>query len=215
MICKYKITGIFLFLVFFFGISTHGFSQNPFQDKHHESKFVFQSIVGFSTGVGNVHFGSRSTRNATPAFRVHQILAYQFNPYFFMGIGGGVDIWNKTAFIPLYLNLSVTMIDKTIAPHWYFNGGYSFKWYGSQKPEGMERVIHGAATGIYGETGIGIKLSQLQKVSFILTFNYTLQQSRIKYSEVGPNETDFSHYVTNRSEVALYHFAGLKLGILY
>lgn len=189
-----------------------GYAQPRGRD--HEKKFVFMTSLGFSAGVGNLKFEERHVPNTIPLYRIQQVLGYQFNNYFFMGIGGGVDIWRKTAFIPLYANFSVNFINKKISPHFYLNTGYSFKWYASQKPEDNTRVIHGSGTGLYGESGLGIQVKAWEKVSFIFTATYTMQQSKLKYSVPVPGE-DFSHYFANRSQNMLYHFIGLKIGILY
>ena len=183
--------------------------------KKTESKFVYLTSVGFSTGVGEIKYEEKKLKNTIPIIRVHQVLAYQFNNYFTLGLGAGLDAWKNTAFIPLYLNLNVNFLDKKTTPLWHLHTGYSFKWYESQKPEDGTRVIHGAKTGLYGETGLGVNIKFLQKVSFLITVNYTVQESQLKYSVINPNEEDFSKYSTNRSKNVLYHFIGIKLGILY
>lgn len=203
---------ILMFSVFF-GITFQVFPQ-AIKNKS-ESKFVYQTSFGFSNGLGKIQFDDRSITNNIPTFKVQQLLAYQFNNYIIAGVGGGLDIWKKSAFIPLYANLSVNFINRNVTPHWYLNVGYAFKWYVSTRPDPMTLVIHGAAPGPYGETGLGIKIRMSDRLSFIITANYMAYYSQINYSVVEPDEIDFSKYATNRSMKTFYHFVGLKVGVMY
>ena len=180
-----------------------------------DSKFVYQSSLSFTSGLGNLNFEERHLANRIPVFGIQQILAYQFNNYVFTGIGTGLDIWSHTAFIPLFANVSVNFTDKKIVPHWYANLGYSFKWYMSSEPEAMTRVIHGATPGFYGESGLGVNVKISDKLSLLILANYKMQNSMLKYSVVIPGQVDFSQYSTNRSQNMFYHFIGLKVAVLY
>lgn len=181
--------------------------------KMKERKFVYMTTAGFSAGVGQLNFeeGTRSIANHIPVFDIHQLIAYQFNPYVFTGIGVGLDIWKHTAFIPIYANVSVNFIDRKITPHWYLNVGYAFKWYISSKPEDITYVIHGSRTGLHGETGLGINIKINDKVSILVVGDYKLQDSHMRYSVNNPHEDK----TTNRETHMLYHFAGVKFSVLY
>ena len=181
--------------------------------KMKESRFVYMTSVGFAAGVGNLNFdnGTRSIANHIPVFDIHQLIAYQFNPYVFTGIGVGVDIWKRTAFIPIYANVSVNFIDRKISPHWYLNVGYAFKWYRSSKPEDITYVVNGSRTGLHGESGIGMNIKVKDHISILILGNYKLQESYLQYSVDNPHEDKF----TNRETRMLYHFLGLKCCVLY
>jgi len=179
------------------------------------SKFVYQSSLSFTSGLGNFYFEERNLPNRIPVVGIQQILAYQFNDYIFTGIGTGLDIWSHTAFIPLFANISVNFTDKKIVPHWYANVGYSFKWYMSPEPEAMTRVINGATPGLYGESGFGINVKISDKIALLVLANYKMQNSQLKYSVAIPGQVDFSQYSTNRSKNVFYHFVGLKVAVLY
>lgn len=178
-----------------------------------ESRFVYSTGLGFVSGVGYLNFenDTRHIKNGIPVIDVHQLIAYQFNPYVFTGIGVGVDIWKHTAFIPIYANVSVNFIDKKVSPHWYLNAGYSFKWYVSNQPEMSDFVIYGSKTGLYGETGLGINVKVKDKVSILVVANYKLQDSYLRYSVNNEHEDLF----TNRETRMLYHFVGFKFAVIY
>lgn len=183
------------------------------RQKQKESRFVYMTSAGFSAGVGLLHLenDSRHISNNIPVFDIHQLIAYQFNPYVFTGIGVGVDIWKKTAFIPIYANVSVNFINRKISPHWYLNVGYAFKWYRSSKPEDITYVIHGSRTGLHGESGLGLNVKVKDKVSILILGNYKLQSSYLRYSVNNIHEDK----TTNREAPMLYHFVGLKCCVLY
>ncbi len=180
-----------------------------------DSKFVFMTTIGVAGGVGSIKIPDREIQNRLFAIQVNQLLAYQFNPYFFMGVNLGIDFWRYTAFIPLTLNLSVNFTKTRIKPHWFANMGYSFKWYMNQKPELTTKVIQGGNPGPVVETGLGINIKVSEKVSLLILATYKMQHSCVKYSVEIPNEPDNSEYFTNAEKNHHYHFGGVKFGILY
>lgn len=206
----------FLRLILLMGIiiiSTSSFAQNKF--KKEDGKFVYLSSIAFGKGFNDIKFEERTVQNNIAVISVHQVLAYKFNPYLVVGMGAGYDMWRKTGFIPLYSHITVNFIDNKWTPFFYLNAGYSFKWYVTQKPEPMTRVIHGAKTGAYGESGLGLSMKMNDKFSLLFSVNYKLQQTEINYSVPEPDQPDLSQIATNRSAFALYHFLGFKLGFLF
>lgn len=180
-----------------------------------ERKFIYMTSVGYASGVGNIELENKIVANKTFNISVNQLLGYQFNPYFQLGLGFGFDFWRHTAFIPLYLNLTVNFTDTKIQPLFYANMGYSFKWYISSVPETMDRVVHGTKSGPMGEAGLGMRININEKISMIIAACYKNQYSDIRYSIVNPNEQDYSAYTTNARKNALYHFAGVRLGVQF
>ncbi len=180
-----------------------------------ERKFVYMTSVGYATGLGQIELENKTVINKNFNVSVNQLLGYQFNPYFHMGIGMGFDFWHYTAFIPVYLNLTVNFLDRKISPVFYANMGYGFKWYISSVPEKMDRVIHGTKAGPMGEAGLGVKIRLTDRVTMMIAACYKNQYSDIRYSVLKPNEQDFSAYSTNSVQKVLYHFAGVRLGIQY
>lgn len=196
------------------------------------SRFLYMSSLGYSGGVGNIdlldyrsdaflpiHYEENSIlktiRNKNFNVQVNQLFAYQFNNYFYMGLGAGIDFWHYTAFVPLYLNLSVNMLDRRIAPTAYLNLGYSFKWYISSQPETMTRVVHGSNAGPMGEFGLGMRIKFNDHLGLLIAGTYKVQHSAIRYTIPDAAAGDFSAYYTNATQNLLYHFAGIRLGFQY
>jgi hypothetical protein len=183
--------------------------------KKEEAKFVYLSSLSFAKGINDINFAGRTVKNNIALVSMNQVIAYKFIPYLYVGIGAGYDMWQKTGFIPLYTSLNVNFMKGNWSPFFYLNTGYSFKWYLTQKPESMTRVIHGSKTGFYGESGLGLKMKMNEKFSLLLSVNYKLQQSHISYSVQDPDQPDLSQISTNSSTLALYHFLGFRLGFLF
>ena len=189
---------------------------------HQISRWSFMTSVGYVNGVGHIDLkypdGSlvKSVDNSIPNFQIHQLLAYQFDNIFTMGIETGFDIWRHTAFIPVCLNLSINMTDYTkVAPMTFLNLGWGFKWYGQTKPESTDRVVHGTNWGPTGDFGLGMRVRFTDKLSLVIAGVYKMQFSKIGYSIVEPGEQDYSDLYPNQYQNAFYHFAGVKIGIAY
>lgn len=191
----------------------NAFSQN--RRPTPERKFIYMTSVGYATGLGQIVLEQQTVQNRNFAVSVNQLLGYQFNPYFHMGLGAGFDIWRHTAFIPLYLNLTVNFTNTKFVPVFYTNLGYSFKWYVSSVPEKMTHVVHGTTSGPMGEAGLGLRINLNERLSILLAACYKAQYTDIRYTILKPGEQDFSAYSTNTSKNVLYHFAGVRLGIQY
>lgn len=193
------------------------------QSKGHQvSRFTFMTSVGYTNGVGNINLkdldGSlvKTVKNNIPNFQIHQLLAYQFDNIFTMGIETGFDIWRRTAFIPIYLNLSINMTNATkVAPMTFFNLGWGFKWYGQTTPESSDKVVHGTSWGPSGEFGLGMRVRFTDKLSLVIAGVYKMQYSKIGFSVTEPGETDYSDLYPNRYQNTFYHFAGVKIGLAY
>lgn len=180
-----------------------------------ERKFIYMTSVGYATGVGQIALEQQTVQNRNFDISVNQLLGYQFNPYFQLGLGAGFDFWKHTAFIPIYLNITVNFTKTKFVPVFYANMGYSFKWYVSSVPEKMDHVVHGTKTGPMGEAGIGMRINLNEKISLLLAACYKNQYTDIRYTILQPDEPDFSAYSTNKQKNVLYHFAGIRLGIQY
>ena len=180
-----------------------------------ERKFIYMTSVGYATGLGQIILEQQTVQNKNFDISVNQLLGYQFNPHFQLGLGAGFDFWKHTAFIPIYLNITVNFTKTKFVPLFYTNLGYSFKWYVSSVPEKMDRVVHGTKTGPMGEAGIGMRINLNEKLSLVLAACYKTQYTDIRYTILQPDEPDFSAYSTNKHENVFYHFAGVRLGLQY
>lgn len=190
--------------------------------KQQQKRFVFMTSLGFSSGFGQINLPNNTrtvenwkvVSNKNTNIMLHQLMGYQFNNYFYMGVGAGMDIWKRTAFIPLYLNLSVNMIDRKISPTLYLNMGYGFKWYMEAAPEPVDHVIHGSTAGPMGEAGLGLNIRINSRISILISGVYKAQLTSIRYTS-HPENMDYASMLTDDLKNQLYHFAGFRVGIMY
>ncbi|MBQ6071530.1 MAG: hypothetical protein IKQ75_05130 [Bacteroidales bacterium] len=188
-----------------------------------EKRFVFMSSIGFASGAGSLKLPDYTRTvedwmvviNKNTNVMIHQFIGYQFNNNFQLGIGAGIDIWKRTAFIPLYLGMNVIMLDKRVAPVFTLNLGYGFKWYMQSTPEAVTHVIHGSDPGPMGEAAIGLRIRFKNRLSIMFTALYKLQVTSIRYTS-NPANMDYASILTDDiKKNQLYHFAGVRVGLLY
>ena len=176
------------------------------QDAPH---FVYQSSLSFAYGMGKNFTGSDTLANSNFSFEIQQLLAYQFNNYFFTGVGAGLDFWlcekQTSTFIPIFANATVKFIDKKTAPFLFANIGYAFKWQAQKKQE--ENIFYGTKAGIYFQSGIGMNIKFSEKLSLLFSAYYKMQQSAVGYRQ--------NDILVAETETQLFHFIGIKIGILY
>lgn len=180
-------------------------------------RFIYETSIGYANGFGRIYYdeNKRQVANKLSTFRVQQQLYYQFNPYFSLGLGAGLNIWKENAFIPLYGTFNVNFMRKRVTPHLYLSGGYAFKWYVTSKPDVEHRIIHATRPGPYAEGGVGLRLAMTNRLTLAIDVGYILFYSQINYSVNVDGQPDNSAIVTNRYDKVPYHFAGVKLGLIY
>ena len=121
---------------------------------------------------------------------------YQFNPYFSMGLGVGVEISSDAVYnVPVYLNTKVYFTKTRFAPYLNFDAGYIVNfsddyYYGSQTAHGL--LINPA---------LGLRVALNKKIGLTTTLGYRYHGQSVDgyYS----NEFVSSHAIT------------LKWGILF
>jgi hypothetical protein len=184
------------------------FGQAPKSPKD-SPRFVYQSSLSIAYGVGKINTDFNTLPNQNLSFEIQQVIAYQFNNYFFTGIGAGLDFWfcdkKVSTFIPIFANATVKFLDKKTAPFAYANLGYAFKWQAEKKAE--ENVFYGTKAGIYLQSGVGLNLKFSEKISLLFSAYYKMQQSTVQYRE--------SELLLAETKNQLFHFVGIKIGVLY
>ena len=201
-VSRYALAILFLFSIqFCFGQAKKAPKDSP--------RFVYQSSLSLAYGLGNISTGLETTQNRNLSFEIQQIIAYQFNNYFFTGIGAGFDFWffgtKVSTFIPIFANATVKFMDKKTAPFAFANLGYAFKWQVEKKLE--ENIFYGTKAGIYFQSGVGLNLKFSEKISFLFSAYYKMQQSVVQYRE--------NELLLVDTKNQLFHFVGVKIAVLY
>ena len=196
-----------LVLCFHFGIFAC-FAQNIMSPKD-APRFVYPTSLSLAYGVGNIYTGFDTLPNGNISCEIQQILAYQFNNYFFTGIGAGLDFWfydkKVSTFIPIFANATVKLMDKKTSPYIFANIGYAFKWQVEKRSD--ENVFYGTKHGIHFQMGLGVNVKFSEKLSLLFSAYYKMQQSAVQYRE--------SDLLLAETKNQLFHFIGIKIGLLY
>lgn len=177
-----------------------------------EKGIQYISSLSFHNGIMAVETPSLNLSNNIPVFSVHQVVGYQLSPYFNIGMGLGFEKWRKTAFIPMYADFRFNILRGRYSPHIMLNLGYSNKWYESPRPDPTYMVIHGASSGLFFEGGLGFKAMFKESKGLFLAISYKIQETDIKFSD-GENLTP--QLTTNKAIRVMYHFAGIRAGLLF
>ncbi|MCL2289684.1 MAG: hypothetical protein FWC34_03125 [Bacteroidetes bacterium] len=207
------------FIFFFLLLSPFSFLLSPFsvstcfaqanKPQKNSARFVYQSSLSLAYGIGNNFADNDTFANNSFSFEIQQLLAYQFNNYFFTGVGTGLDFWfyeqKVSAFIPIFANATVKFTDKKMAPFLFANIGYAFKWQAEKNLE--ENIFYGTKAGIYFQSGFGLNITFSEKLSLLFSAYYKLQQSAIQYRE--------SELLLTQTPNQLFHFVGVRIGLLY
>jgi len=198
----------FLLSTFCFLLSASCFAQGM-QRPQDAPHFVYPTSFSLSYGLGNNFTGFDTVANRNISFEIQQVIAYQFNNYFFTGVGAGLDFWfydkKISTFIPIFANATVKIMDKKSSPFIFANIGYAFKWQVEKKRE--ENFFWGSKAGIHFQSGLGMNIKFSEKLSFLFAAYYKMQQSAIQYRE------DDLLFPDTKNQ--LFHFLGIKLSLLY
>jgi len=197
--------GLMVFYLFSV-LSCFGQAKRAPEDAPH---FVYQSSFSIAYGFGKINTGFDTVPNNNISFEIQQTIAYQFNNYFFTGVGAGLDFWFSekkfSMFIPIFANATVKFMDKKTAPFLFANLGYAFKWQIEKKVE--ENIFFGNKAGLYFQSGLGLNIKFSEKISLLFSAYYKMQQSTVQYRE--------SELLLAETKNQLFHFVGVKIGVLY
>lgn len=206
-----RIIILVLFLACIFGVET-SIKAQPLEN-FKERGVIYISSFGFVNGFNQINYAeNNSITNLATSVSVHQVVGYQFSRYFSLGMGIGFEKWKRTSFIPLYADLRFNLLSGQFSPFTSINFGYSSKWYESPIPDNQNQVIHGATEGLYFAGGLGLKVQFSNSAAGLISFEYKLQESSIKWSDelnLQPNLT------TNQETRVFYQFIGVRAGILF
>jgi hypothetical protein len=201
---------IFISIFLIIGLSNLGHAQDNMIFREHGVQYI--TSLSFHNGIYDVETPTLKLQNNTPIFSLHQVVGYQFNPYFNLGLGLGFEKWRKTSFIPLYADMRFNILRGRYSPHVMLNLGYSNKWYESPRPDPTYQVIHGATEGLFFEGGLGFKAMFKHSRGMFLAISYKIQETDIKFSD---ELNDMPRLTTNRAKRVMYHFVGIRAGILF
>lgn len=109
---------------------------------------------------------------------LHYVHGHQFNPYFAIGGGVGVDIYNDL-YLPLYLDVRGYLTQKATSPYYALNVGYALPLVFEDKADFFSRKVTG---GLMFNPSLGIRFASQNRANYLLEIGYRVQYSTIEYS---------------------------------
>lgn len=183
-------------------------------DEFKDRGVIYISSFSFANGFNEISYAENNTiTNLNTAVSLHQVVGYQFNPYFSLGMGVGFEKWKRTSFIPLYADLRANILYGRYSPFISADFGYSSKWYESPIPDPKNLVIEGATEGLFFAGGLGLKVMFSKSAAGVISFEYKLQESSLKWSD--DLNFEFKTLTTNQETRAIYQFVGVRVGVLF
>jgi len=168
---------------------------DPFSKYHDRNRvWIYFFMAEINAGFGQIRddLVYNNTIKSQRSINLNVLNGFNINPYLQLGIGAGIDFWNKLVFVPVYADFRVTILQRNTTPFIFLNGGYSFGFLNSA-PDGFGGVTAGA--------GGGVKIEISQNRILVISLGYRLQQTR----QVQPNYPLMIHRDTQ--------FIVLKMGL--
>ncbi|MEZ4773504.1 MAG: hypothetical protein R3D00_10010 [Bacteroidia bacterium] len=135
--------------------------------------------------------GSVSTvNNENPnVFNPHIINGYRFNHFVSAGAGVGINLLDRGAYMPVFLDVRGDLLKQKMTPHYYTNVGYAIPLYAREDVVGWwgEPIMtdFNAKGGILMDGGAGVKIYTPSGFAWLLTGGYRFQQVEESYKTWG------------------------------
>ncbi|WP_304708073.1 hypothetical protein [uncultured Rikenella sp.] len=171
--------------------------------------------AGYGFGVGRLSPDLSTEYRAANRFEIDIINGYQFNPYCFVGLGVGFNIFTNaeknSISIPVFIQGRFNLLDKHTSPFFALNIGYNID---TRRGEVHKKSSYGTTTitypgGIMLEPTVGIahRLSNRTSITFGISYSLMQFNNKVTYEYYDETETE---KVRNRPQAVR-----LKLGITF
>lgn len=142
-------------------------------EENNRRGFISILEISYAAGTGQTHtFQDQLFFNADHVVSLRTINGYEFNDYFSLGIGVGIDKYQHFELLPLTVNFRAALSDKKITPFVEFNIGNSFK-ISNQEP------------GFLFNPAIGLRSYISPKTALIFSFGYKMQETKFTHRTFG------------------------------
>jgi len=131
-----------------------------------------------------------STDHATARF--YTINGYRFNPHVSAGLGIGYVPYNDPfGLIPIFTDLTVTVLDSDVSPFFYFRFGYSRTIHEGPEDSGTEIDQHYG--GLMINPGVGLQLRTSNNWGIYLNAGYNRDRSTHEFPSWGGRTVKNTH----------------------
>ncbi len=169
-------------------------TQKEKENKYKKSGYTSILEAGYSYGVGKVKLNNYYTNNGDRAFAFRWTNGYQFNQHFSMGLGLGMDVYQKTNLIPIMADVRLNPFKGEITPSLILNAGKAFN------------INELSDNGAIFHVQLGVKTFISKNTAFLFNVGYKWQEY---YTILLIN---YIRYIEGR---AYYKFATARIGFCF
>lgn len=164
---------------------------------------IFES--SFSNGTGTYDFNYSTIRNVDWAVGFKTVNGYQFNDYLFAGGGVGVDFYSKSTYLPVSLDVRMSLLKDKFTPTINANIGYAF-------------ALNGAVEGGYVvNPTVGFKVDVSEKVAYLFNVGVKFQQQTYvnEMNNVYYDGQNYYPYLTKDNTQHVFKYLTLSTGFQF
>jgi hypothetical protein len=180
----------------------------PTEDKSSDNKnpefkikgFTNITTINYSPGIGNIDANGVSVKNEDYSIGLKTINGYQFNNYFSLGVGIGIDKYKEISLIPITVDVSVNLLKSRVSPTLNAGIGYSLG-------------LADASSGIIIHPSVGLKVFISKNIAYTFNLGYRLQEQTILHYNYNSN---YHYYSTTGTTTKLfYQFITINTGFVF
>lgn len=140
--------------------------------------------------VGTLMGSVSGVNNENPnVFNPHIVNGFRFNYFASAGVGTGVNLLARGAYMPLFLDIRGDLLKQKMTPHYYVDLGYSIPLYAREDVIGWwgEPIMTDfeARGGVLIDGGAGFKINTPSGFAWLITGGYRFQQIEESYKTWG------------------------------
>lgn len=115
------------------------------------------------------------------AFSISTVNGYRFNKFYGVGVGLGIDSYERITMMPVFLSLRGNLKKTKVTPIYYLNVGYSAAWEHDDATGVNYEYVRG---GWMVQPGLGYMFA-FRAMALYFNVGYKIQQSSLSYAYEG------------------------------
>ncbi|OYU94215.1 MAG: hypothetical protein CFE21_17450 [Bacteroidetes bacterium B1(2017)] len=135
------------------------------------SGFINITEIGASISVGKIKVNNFLISDTRSSLNIRTVNGYQFNYYFSMGVGCGLDIYDLFTLAPVTLDARIATTEGKFSGLLVLNAGYSFLINRAYRDLGND--------GFIINPSVGFRNYLSENIALVATLGYKMQQQQI------------------------------------
>lgn len=167
------------------------------------SGFILFTELGLGLGVGTIKVGGQKLNNADHFTGFKVVMGYQFNYFFSMGVGLGIDKYERATLAPITLDIRFAKTEGKYGPVINLCGGQSFS-------------IEKASSGYMINPSVGLRYYISEKIAMIFNLGYKWQEQQLALYSSGQFSPNGSYSSpSSSSQNVVFKFVTFNTGFSF